>query len=908
MLRYALTIFVSAFLLFQVQPLTGRFILPWFGGGPSIWTACMLFFQLLLLGGYLYSHLLSTLFRPRTQAIVHLTLLIGSLAFLPISPSESWKPTAGESPLSTILLLLTATVGAPYFLLSTTGPLMQRWFSRTAPGQSPYRLYALSNVGSLLALLSYPFVFEPWLPLRQQVNSWSGLYSLYAGLAALCAFGILRQSGREDLGVADSGAAAPRDESQVSRPGIGSLLLWLLLSASSSVMLLATTNQLCIDVATVPFLWILPLSLYLISFILCFDSPRWYDRRVYALLLLVCCPLASQVLSDGPDASISWQILVYSVVLFACCMSCHGELYQLRPHSRWLTLYFVVISAGGALGGLFVAMAAPRLFVGYWEYHVGLWACALAVVLALATQRVWLRTPSPGFWIWTLAAAAQFAGQSWLVLNPLAEFLSSTQETILLGGFCTILVAGLLLTGALEPLRNRVLVGWLTVSLLQVSWIFGYLRWTRPFLLLPGALSPEGGDVVVETSWLMQSPLWQRSALASLLPALVAAIGFWGILKLSERGRRWLIPGLLYAASVVLLWAAVSQGWLAQQRFNSILATAIAGILMDLSARGFRGPARPSPGLSLLVPAVTLLLILGLRLKEVTDEGLADTQVVHVSRNFYGVLRVRYDDADGTVDEDQDPLPGKYSLTHGQIRHGFQFDDDYWARQPTTYYGRESGLGRAIVVARERAMATDGHALRVGVVGLGTGTIAAFGHPGEQFRFYDINPDVLALSEQGIFKYLKNCEANLQVVLGDARIMMEHELAQGASQQFDVLAIDAFSSDAIPVHLLTTECAEIYGRHLRPGGILAVHISNRFLDLAPVTRGLAEHLAWKAVEIDNADNDATGVFSSTWVLLSSSAEVLEDPLIQEASAAVTGKERILRWTDDYSGLWQVLSF
>lgn len=905
MLRYALTIFVSAFLLFQVQPLTGRFILPWFGGGPSIWTACMLFFQLLLLGGYLYSHLLSTFFRPKTQAMVHLGLLLGSLAFLPIAPSDAWKPTAGESPLSTILLLLTATVGAPYFLLSTTGPLMQRWFSRTAPGQSPYRLYALSNVGSLLALLSYPFVFEPWLTLRQQVYSWSSLYSLYAGLAALCAFGILRQTWNEDAAVAAPGTVPAREESELRRPGIPSVLLWLTLSAASSVMLLATTNQLCIDVATVPFLWILPLSLYLISFILCFDSPRWYDRRVFGLLLLVCCPLASKVLSDGPDVSIASQILIYSTVLFACCMSCHGELYQLRPHSRWLTLYFVVISAGGALGGLFVAMGAPRLFVGYWEYHVGLFSCAVAVFLAMVMQRIWLRTPSPCFWIWATASAAQILFQLHFVLNPLAESLRSTNEAILMGGFGAIIFSGLLLTGFLEPLRGRVIAAWAMLSLLQVSWVIGFVRWQAPGLLMPDVLSVADGE---QASLLMSSPIWQRSALSALLPALFAVGGLLLLLKCAERIQRYLLPSLLYACAGVVLWGAFSQDMLSKERLGSIVATAIAGLLMDLSARGFRGPSKAALGLNLLIPSVTLLMIFGLRLKEVAGEEVSNDSVVHVSRNFYGVLRVRYDKPNGDLDGDLNPLPAKFSLTHGQIRHGFQFDDDYWSRQPTTYYGKESGLGRAITVARDLAAKSDGHALRVGVVGLGTGTIAVYGRPGESFRFYDINPDVLALSDLGFFKYLKNCEAAHEVVLGDARIMMEHELAQGTSQQFDVLAIDAFSSDAIPVHLLTTECADIYRQHIRPGGVLAVHISNRFLDLAPITRGIAEHLAWKAVEIDNNDDDATGVFSSTWVLLTSSAEFLDDPQIQDSMTEWSDRERILKWTDDYSGLWQVLSF
>ena len=354
MFRYAVTIFVSAFLLFQVQPLIGRFILPWFGGGPSIWTSCMLFFQILLLGGYLYAHVISVKLKPRTQVMTHLSLLAMSLVFLPIAPGDTWKPMADQSPLLQILLLLLATVGGPYFMLSSTGPLMQKWFSQSSPGQSPWRLYALSNVGSLLALLSYPFVFEPWLALRQQVWSWSVVYGAYAALATWCGIRYLQHqsvaatkllSTDENM---NSAPALSADEDRTIRPGTGTMLLWLGLAACSSAMLLATTNQLCIDVATVPFLWVLPLSLYLISFIICFDSPQWYDRRAYGLLLLACSPVACWVVNEGADVNISKQVAIYATILFACCMTCHGELVSCKPHSRYLTLFYVLISAGGA--------------------------------------------------------------------------------------------------------------------------------------------------------------------------------------------------------------------------------------------------------------------------------------------------------------------------------------------------------------------------------------------------------------------------------------------------------------------------------------------------------------------------------------------------------------------------------
>jgi hypothetical protein len=891
MLRYALAIFVSAFLLFQVQPLTGRFILPWFGGGPSIWTACMLFFQLVLLAGYLYSHLLTTFFQPRAQAVVHLTLLVGSLACLPIIPSADWKPAPEDAPLRQILLLLTATVGAPYFLLSTTGPLMQRWFTRAVPGGSPWRLYALSNVGSLLALISYPFVFEPLLKLRDQAFSWSALYSLYAGLAALCAFSMFRSeqplAGSEPVSLPARNDAA---DAAIPRPRLTSMLLWLLLSASASVMLLATTNQLCIDVATVPFLWILPLALYLISFILCFDSPRWYDRRLYSLLLLLFSPFACKLLSDGPDADITLQLVLFPAVLFVCCMMCHGELYQLRPQPRWLTLYFVIVSAGGALGGVFVAIVAPRVFHGYFEYHTGLFSCCVAGALAMVAQKVWLRPLSAAWAIRLITSTVQLLALSVWFFTPVWEHLTDTADVLLKSGCGILLIAGLQLTGLFETRPRLLLNCWVLLAILQLLLLLSVLQQQAPGLVttelrlqtLAAVLLPEALAVTVAVMlrwWTMQRSITQFA------PAAAVAV-----------------------AAGLLLWALSAIEILSVERLYSIVITAVAGLLMDVAARGFRGPGKAPLGLALTIPVITLLMILGLRLSEVAGEETTDKEIVAVSRNFYGVLRVRHEPADGDLDVFQNPFPDYFSLKHGQISHGCQYQDDYWSKLPTTYYGEESGFAIAVRVAREMAARGDGHPLRVGTIGLGTGTIAAFGQREEFFCFYDINPDVLALSSKGIFTYLKDSQASIDVKLGDARIVMEQDLAEGRSQQFDVLAVDAFSSDAIPVHLLTAECAEIYAKHLRPGGILAVHISNRFLNLEPVARGMAEQLGWQAFLIDNPDDDSHGVFASSWVLITKNADVAEDPEVALAVDSWSKKDWVLKWTDDYSGIWSVLQF
>jgi hypothetical protein len=366
MLPFALSIFTGAFLLFQVQPLIGKYILPWFGGSPGVWTTCLLFFQTLLLGGYAYAHFSSKLLKPRGQTLLHFGLLMLALAFLPITPSESWKNQISGEPTLHILLLLTATIGLPYFVLSATGPLMQQWFSVTRPGVSPYRLYALSNIGSLLALLSYPVFFEVKFSRHEQATLWSVGLGVFVLLAAWCARQVWRAVPANAAIATDSRAAAtsPVDE---PAPHWRDRLLWIALPAVASVLLLATTNKLCQEVAVIPFLWVLPLALYLLTFVICFDHARWYHRGTFAALLVIGVASVWLLIDAGSDAPMKLQIAGYSATLFVACMICHGELYQLKPPPRLLTSYFLFISAGGALGGLLVAVISSSASSSSWR-------------------------------------------------------------------------------------------------------------------------------------------------------------------------------------------------------------------------------------------------------------------------------------------------------------------------------------------------------------------------------------------------------------------------------------------------------------------------------------------------------------------------------------------------------------
>ncbi len=673
---YAITILLSAFLLFQVQPIIAKMILPWFGGSAAVWTVCVLFFQLLLVGGYLYSHWLIRGLSARAQSVVHIAMLAVAVAALPILPDATWKPVGEADPSFRILGLLGASVGLPYFLLATTSPLVQAWYARARAGAMPYRLYALSNLGSMLALVSYPFVVEPWLPTRWQALGWS---AAFVAFAAVC--GALAWQARTLPVEVRSGV----DDAPALRPGLASYALWAGLAAGASVLLLAVTSHLSQNVAPIPFLWVLPLALYLLSFILCFEGRGWYQRRHYLPLAAagfvgVCVTLHR----DYHNPQLWLMIPLYCATLFVACMVCHGELARLKPHPRYLTGFYVAIAVGGALGGAFVGLVAPRVFPDLYELPVGMVIITLLVALVIAGDRAGFQSPA----------------------------------------------------------------------------------------------------------------------------ALRAAV----------------VGTALFAGG---------------------LATALAWIYADLAS---------------------------------------GTRVL--ARNFYAALRVS--DSGSGLEEAR-------LLTHGTITHGKQFRDPTRRDWPTTYYGSTSGVGRAIEALRAAGP------VRIGVIGLGAGTLAAYGRAGDTVRLYEINPQVIELALRE-FTYLTDSKARIEIVLGDARLSLEREPAQG----FDVLAVDAFSSDSIPVHLLTAEAFEVYFRHLKPGGILAVHISNRYLDLKPVLKEAATRFGKSARLVDDESDADRGTYGTTWVLFADAPDVFAREPLEGAADPLETDRSIRVWTDDYSDLYGIL--
>jgi hypothetical protein len=750
----ALTTFLGAFLLFQVELMIGKAILPWYGGAPAVWTTCLLFFQVVLLAGYTWAHTLARR-TPRRQAVLHGALLAVSVAVLawhlriwgsPLLPAASWKPSGNENPPAAILLVLAVAVGLPFVALSATSPLLQSWAGRAFPGRSPYRLYALSNLGSLLGLLTYPFVIEPALPLRVQALVWTVVFALFAAASAAC---VVRMRGLASPSADPPSAFAARpDTGARESPRLTQRVLWLLLPAAAAVMLLAVTNQICQDVAVIPFLWVLPLALYLFSFVVSFGHPKWYRRSLVHPALVVAAFVAGLVLYHGTDVPILEQIAAWSFVLLVSCTACHGELARLAPERGHLTAYYLTLASGGALGGFFVALVAPLVFDGFWELHLGLLGCGVLVILALlADRRSWLRTGK----VWpaavTLVAAA--AGAVYLVVPNL--------------------------TG-----------------------------------------HPIG---------------------AQLYPLGVALIAFV-LLTLRWRRRPWVGVACL---SVALMM------------FSVVLRAHMRAL---------------------------------------------ETRSVIVARGFFGVLDVE-EEFRG------DPERHAFLLRHGRIVHGFQFAEPGRRRIPTAYYGEGSGIALALLHHPRRQASPAGGGLRVGVAGLGVGTVAAYGRAGDTFRFYEINPEVVRLANGGgPFTFLRDTPARVDVVLGDARVSLERD----HDHLFDVLIVDAFSSGAIPVHLLTREAFAVYLAHLaQPDGILAVDVSNRTLDLRPVVRRMAQHFGLAAVEVSTT-RSADGIrWGSLWVLLTRDAGFLAAPGVADPNAPREGvAPSFPLWTDDYSSLLPLL--
>ena len=753
---FGATILLSAFLLFQVQPLIAKLILPWFGGSAAVWTSCMLFFQMALLGGYAYAHWLNGQKGSR-QAYIHAGLLVVSFLSLPILPSALFKPTGGSDPLLGILGLLTATVGLPYFLLSSTSPLLQTWYSRSNGGAMPYRFFALSNAGSMVGLLAYPVLVEPYLTSRQQAWMWSISYIAFALICMVVAYRSRAAHVETAAAQAESGPA----------PSLSERLLWMGLAACASALLLALTNHLTQNVAAIPFLWVLPLSLYLLSFILCFDSDVWYKRGIFARLAAVTLPAIAYAISEeGNISDLKMAVGFFCGALFVLFMVCHGELARRRPAPAYLTSFYLMVSVGGAIGGLLIGFAAPYLFNALYD---------LPVVLSLTS------------------------------------FL-----------------------------------------LLYVLWVERKKKGDAPD--------------TVETSKFLDAPL-DKPIVFGLVGLLIAYCAYR------------IVAGL-YFHNLPL----GEKAFLSASYDPTVLLSLTAALALYMSWR-----TRGSMDDKMILFAVAAGLAFGITGFLVRDTWKAVGHARVLARNFYGALVVYDQSTDGTMG------PARI-LRHGTIDHGEQFLWPQNRRYPTTYYAKKSGIGLAI-----QTLDMSGP-LNVGVIGLGAGTLTTYARPIDRYHVYDINPLVLDIAKTQ-FTFLRDCMGKQDVVLGDARLTMEAEPVQ----KFDVLAVDAFSGDAIPVHLLTREAYRLYWKHLKPDGVLAVHVSNRYLTLAPVVALAAKEFGKtaKMVSFETDERNETEETDSDWVLVSSRPGFFDNPELKVAHD-IKPIPGLRMWTDDYSNLYKIL--
>lgn len=732
---FVLTILVGSFLLFQVQPMVARMVLPKLGGAPAVWNSAMLVYQALLLGGYAYAHWLGR-FEIRRQAMIHVALFVLAALWLPLGIAQIAPPAPGQEALWVPLLLL-ASIGPVFFVVSAQAPLMQRWFAADSRAGDPYYLYAASNLGSFAGLISYPALVEPNMPLATQSWGWTGGYAVLLLLVAAAAVA------RWNSHVAHEDVAAGADEPS---PTLRRQLHWLLIAAVPSGLMLSTTTHLTTDIVAMPLLWVLPLGLYLLSFSIAFSNAESVKGTFGVLAPAILLIAGGQALlsTSGGTMLIAFMSLV---MLFVVATTLHDYLHHLRPSPRYLTLFYLIMSAGGVLGGLFAALIAPLLFDWVYEHPI--------LVLAAA-----MLLPLPALFPW----------EQWLKIS--------------------------------KPLPVVLL------------------------LLMVGAFA----------SWKLASD-WNGTF----------------------NGLNGLWAGITLAVGLLVI------GW----RWAYVLAIA--------------------------------MLMLGVGGVETLKNSTDGSRV----RSYFGVYTVT-----------EDAYRNQRRLAHGTTLHGLQRTDAGHQREPTTYYGHKSGVGLTL----DKANALAGPNAAVGIVGLGAGTLSCYRRPGQAWTIFEIDPAMAKIArDPSKFTFISRCAPAVPIVIGDARL----QIAKLPPAQFDILVIDAFSSDAIPLHLLTEEAIGIYARALKPGGILLIHISNRFFDLEPVLAAEAKARGWSAAirldpsgATDPMARDYGNLTSSNWVALTATPERMQQltgglkPRKQGSKDGVwvplASRPGFTRWTDDYSSTLPIL--
>jgi hypothetical protein len=722
---FAVTVFTSAALLFIVEPMIAKMMLPLLGGSPAVWNTCMVFYQIVLLGAYVYAHLLSRTFTKRRQVIIHMTLVGVSIAALPVILPSGMTPPADRSPIPWVLVVLARTAAVPLFVVSSTSPLMQRWIA-SGRQTNPYALYAASNAGSMLALVAYPALVEPFLTLHQQSAAWTTVYVGFGVLTLACAAWTWSSWRARSSQIESAIESTPSG----AAPTMATLARWTVLAAVPSSLMLGVTTFATTDIAAVPLLWILPLGLYLLTLVLVFMERSIAPHALMGRLLpILVVPLISLIVFDsGMPGPV--QMFLHLATFFVASMVCHGELARTKPQPAYLTTFYICLATGGSLGGLFNAVIAPVVFKTVTEYP-------LAVVVAC------LFRPAP-----------------------------STSVN----------------------------------------------RWTRAMDLL--------------------------------------------------------MPVLLGAGAAAMMFA-----------FDGADSKTLIGVLMVFIVPGIvvfefrRRPVRFAAAVAALMVASTTFMS-------------AKEHVLFRSRSFFSVHRV-------TVDS----KTGQRRFVHGGIVHGMQSTNPALRREPTAYFHRNGPVGQIFENVQRKTQ------LRVGIVGLGIGTLAAYSRPGENWTFFEIDPGVVEIArDPQYFTYLRDSPAHVDIVLGDARL----KLAETRDQQFDLLVLDAFSSDAVPMHLLTAEALDLYLQKLSTTGVLMFNISNRYVELkqvlanAATTHGL---VCFARDDLNLTESDlASGKFASRWLVMFRDGEQLDAVADDARWQRVRPRAGHPIWTDDFSNLLTVFKW
>lgn len=756
LILFSVAIFTSATLLFVVQPMVGKILLPKLGGAPAVWNTCMVFFQAILLAGYLSAHLITKHLSLRTQVFVFATALLMAMASLPISVGPQWVDSllSGTDPVIWLLTVLLFRVAPVFFVLSVTSPLLQKWFAKSGHphAHDPYFLYAASNVGSILALLSYPLLVEANMGVTEQTTTWMFGFGCFFFLATACGIASWygnRKSSRDLAETTQHETRASQNRSQTltwSRRA-----RWILLSFIPSSLMLGVTTYISTDVSSIPLIWVVPLAMYLLTFVFAFSSRQllsaYWTGRIASLLVLSITVTMVTGANDPPIIIIPMHLLMF----FTVAMFCHQRLATDRPDADYLTDFYLWLSVGGVLGGLFNALIAPSLFVTIIEYP-------LVMIIASYMRET------------RLSDDEQQATSNWKRAVGFAIGIFIATVTLKL------------LVERLLPALPASLEGAIPLSIVQVQTlvIFG----------------------------------------------IPAALVFH---QMENRAR---FTAGLFAIFCVSVWN--------QQ---------------------------------------------------------CDSNTLERSRNFYGTI--------ATADESL-AAGDVRKMFHGNTVHGWQWMDENRRREPLAYYGPSSGVNKLIV--NRAAEKTN---LHIGAIGLGAGTLAAVVRPSDSITFYEINPQVLDHAERH-FTYLSDARqrgADAEVRLGDARLVLEAETRSEQPGNYDILVVDAFSSDSIPAHLITDECMKIYLDHLRPDGVIAFHITNRYLDLEPVLAILSDEnkLAARSYQFQDVRDDGsidqrTGETMSTWVLIARDAASLDGLSDVPHLRPIRRNDDFRLWTDDYSNV------